>query len=456
MSTAIEPTGRRPLALLTPEAARRILAIGLPIVGGMVSQNVLDIVDTIMVGHLGEVALAAVGIATFANFMAVAALIGLGAGVQAIVARRKGEKRYGELAIPLNGGLVFAALGGTIVAVGGVVLAPTVYPILVDGNEAVIAQGTPYFVARLVGALAIALNFSFRGYWYGIGETRTYLKIIVTIHVVNAVLSYALIFGVGPIPALGTLGAGIGTTIALYFGTVLYAVVTIRRAREHGIFQRLPHGETLRSLIKLSVPSSLQTLLFAAGLTTLFAIGAQVGTTALAVSNILVNLTKLAVLPAMGMGFAAMTLVSQSLGEKDPSSAERWAWQTAQLAAVFVAFIVAALFVFPATILSVFTADADVIAAGVVPLRIAAGALIAEVLASVMLNALNGAGAARLAMVVNVGAQWALGLPLAYLLAVTLGLGVEGMWIGFGAFRLASALILSGIWVEGSWKSIKL
>lgn len=437
-------------------AAKRILGIGLPIVGGMMSQNVLDMVDTIMVGHLGEAALAAVGIASFANFMAAALLIGLAAGVQAVVARRKGEGRISELAIPLNGGLMFALVGGIIISVGGILIAPTVYPILVNGNEAVSELGTPYIIARLAGVLAVALNFSFRGYWYGIGETSTYLKIIVTMHVANVIISYILIFGMGPVPALGTLGAGMGTTAALYFGTLLYAINTYRNARPHGFLERLPRGQTMRSLVRLSVPTAIQTFLFAAGLTVLFAIAAQVGPTALAVSTILVNLTKLAVLPAMGMGFAAMTLVSQSLGERDPDTAERWAWQTAQLAGVVVVVVIAALSIAPREILSIFTTDQGVIDAGVLPLRIAACALIAEVLGTVLLNSLNGAGAARTAMVVNVGTQWAIGLPLAYLLAVQLGFGVSGMWIGFGLFRLVSAAILTVIWMRGSWKSIKL
>lgn len=454
--TTATPAAARPSAWITVPAAQRILGIGLPIVGGMMSQNVLDMVDTIMVGHLGENALAAVGIASFANFMAAALLIGLAAGVQAVVARRKGEGRTGELAIPLNGGLLFAFVGGVMISVGGMVLAPTLFPVLVAGNEAVAAEGTPYFIARLAGVLAIALNFSFRGYWYGISETGTYFRIIVTMHVANILISYVLIFGAGPIPAFGTLGAGLGTTIALYIGTVLYVLTTLRNARPNGFLKRLPRGQTFRSLVSLSVPTAVQTLLFAAGLTTLFAIAAQVGPTALAVSTILVNLTKLAVLPAMGMGFAAMTLVSQSLGERDPDAAGRWAWQTAQLAAVIVLIVMVVLSLLPREVLSIFTNDTAVIEAGILPLRVAACVLIAEVLATVLLNSLNGAGAARTAMIVNVGTQWLVGLPLAYLFAVTLGFGVTGMWVGFGIFRIASATILTVIWLQGSWKTIKL
>jgi Na+-driven multidrug efflux pump len=76
--------------MLTRERRRAILALALPIIGGMASQNVLNLVDTAMVGLLGAPALAAVGMGSFANFMATAFIMGLSAGVQALAARRLG------------------------------------------------------------------------------------------------------------------------------------------------------------------------------------------------------------------------------------------------------------------------------------------------------------------------------------------------------------------------------
>ncbi|MBT4739996.1 MAG: MATE family efflux transporter, partial [Rhodospirillaceae bacterium] len=96
------PTGR----------LKTILILSLPIVGGMVSQNILNLVDTAMVGRVGPSALAAVGIASFTNFMAIAIILGLGTGVQAIASRRLGEGKEKETAIPLNGGLYLALVMG--------------------------------------------------------------------------------------------------------------------------------------------------------------------------------------------------------------------------------------------------------------------------------------------------------------------------------------------------------
>ena len=89
---------------------RTILVLALPIIGGMASQNVLNLVDTAMVGYLGAPSLAAVGMGSFANFMAVAFIMGLSAGVQAIASRRLGEGRRDQTASGLNAGLLIALL----------------------------------------------------------------------------------------------------------------------------------------------------------------------------------------------------------------------------------------------------------------------------------------------------------------------------------------------------------
>ena len=80
----------------------RILALAVPLIGGMISQNVLNLVDTAMVGVLGDAALAAVGMGSFLTFMGTSFLTGLSAGVQAIAARRLGEGRTSETAVALR------------------------------------------------------------------------------------------------------------------------------------------------------------------------------------------------------------------------------------------------------------------------------------------------------------------------------------------------------------------
>lgn len=97
---------------MSPDRRRTILTLALPIIGGMTSQNIMNLVDTAMVGSLGANALAAVGIAGFANFMCFSIILGLSTAVQATAARRKGEGNEAIMAGPLNGGLLLAVAIG--------------------------------------------------------------------------------------------------------------------------------------------------------------------------------------------------------------------------------------------------------------------------------------------------------------------------------------------------------
>jgi multidrug resistance protein, MATE family len=137
---------------------REILHLSLPIIGGMTSQNILNLVDTWLVGGLGAPALAAVGICSFLNFMAVALIIGLANAVQTIAARRVGEGRLDEVAVPLNGGLLIALLVGVPLSAVLIVATPSFLPLLL-ADPAVVEEGVPYLQWRLAGVALIGMNF---------------------------------------------------------------------------------------------------------------------------------------------------------------------------------------------------------------------------------------------------------------------------------------------------------
>ena len=131
-----------------------ILNLGLPIIGGMLSQSLLNLVDAAMVGHLGEKSLAGVGIGSYANFVAISLVMGLGAGVQALVARRRGEGRSDELAAPLNCGLLVALGLSLPITLFCLLFAEPIVRALSHDSE-VLAVGIPYFEWRALSVLAV-------------------------------------------------------------------------------------------------------------------------------------------------------------------------------------------------------------------------------------------------------------------------------------------------------------
>lgn len=440
---------------MDPQHRREVLALSLPILGGMASQNLLNLVDAWMVGALGPAALAATGLAGFLNFMAVAFITGFSPAVQAIAARRIGEGDAAEAAAPLNGGLLLSVALGLPLSLILILLAPTIFAALV-GDPAVVREGVPYLQWRLLAIAAVGMNFSFRGYWSAAKLTGFYMRTLVTMHVLNVIFSYALIHGLFGLPRMGTAGAGLGTTLAIFAGTALYLRLGLRHARAQGFLARRPSSEQFRGLLRIGLPSSLQQLLFSSGFAMLFWIVGQVGTRELAVANVLTTITLTAVLPGIALGIAAATLSAQALGRAQPDEAHRWAWDVYRVGVWIFAALAVPMLLVTRPLLALFVREPELVEIGVLPLRLIGASILLDGLGLVMMQALLGVGAARLVMVVATGLQWGLFLPLAWLLGPVLGLGLTAIWIAMGGYRLLQAAIFTLVWQRRGWLQIRV
>jgi putative MATE family efflux protein len=436
--------------VLTPERRRRILGLGLPIIGGMISQNVLNLVDTAMVGMLGAAALAAVGMASFANFMASAFVTGLSAGVQAISARRLGEGQTERTAWALNGGLVLAVALAVPLSAALILAASDIFGFLVDDPE-VVVLGVPYFRARLAAMVALGVNFAFRGYWNGVNLSKVYMRTLLMMHASNIVLNWVLIFGHFGLPALGVAGAGIGSAIATFIGSALYLVQGLKLARDNGFLRRLPDRTTVVTMLRLSVPTGLQQFFFASGLTAFFWIIGKVGTAELAASNVLTQLLLVAILPGLGLGMAAASLVSQELGRGRPDDARDWGWDVAKLATAGVGTLALVGVLFPDLLLRPFLHDAETLALARLPLRVLGATMSLDTVGMVLMNALLGAGDNLRVMIVSVSMQWLVFLPAAYVIGPVLGSGMTAVWAAYVAYRILQSGVFALRWRSDGW-----
>jgi multidrug resistance protein, MATE family len=434
---------------------RRILTLALPIIGGMLSQNLLNLVDTAMVGVLGDASLAATGIGGFAFFMAIATMMGLSAAVQSMASRRVGEGRSSEAAHPLNGALGVALVFGIPLSIILVIATPWFFPLL-NGDPAVHTLGIPYLQARLSTLVFGGVSFAFRGFFNGIGRPVVYMRTLIITHLINISLNFILIFGMFGAPELGVLGAGIGSAIATCIAALLYAGQAWLEARDKGFLGGVPTVSGLRVLIKLWVPASAQQFLFAAGLTVMFWIIGLVGTQSTAAASVLVNIMLVAILPGVGMGLAAATLVGQALGRGDPDDAEAWGWDVARLAMFMLGALGLLGVVFARPLIGLFLHDPTTLELAVLPLQIFGAIIAFDSVGLVLMNALLGAGASRQTLVVSVITQWGFFLPIAYGLVAFAGLGLLEIWIANGSYRLVQAALFALMWKRGAWRAIQV
>ena len=445
------------LRLWFPDKARRksIWGIAVPIMGGMMSQNVLNLVDIGMVGRLGDAALAATGIGGFTNYLAIAFILGLSAGVQALAARRLGEGRLDETAVPLNGGLILSLLIGAPLCVVLYLLTPASFGLLTN-DPGVAELGVPYLQVRLLSMVAVGMNFSFRGYWSAIHLTGIYLRTLLIMHAINIFLNWVLIFGHLGAPELGVYGAGLATTISLYIGTALYFFFAWRNARDKGFLHRMPSRRTLWQQFTLSLPSSLQQFFFAAGLVALMWIVGRIGTAEVAAVNVLMTFHITALLPSFGIALACATLVGNAMGRKDVEDAARWGWNASFITFIYGVSLSLALILFARPVLSFFLTNPATVELAYWPMVLWALMIGFDTAGMVLMNALIGAGDTRRSMWISLLWQWVFFLPAAFLVGPVLGYGLLAVWIMNGIYRVGQAMVCAQQWAGRKWANIEI
>ena len=438
---------------MDPTRRNRIFGLALPIIGGMVSQNLLNIVDTAMVGFLGNAALAAVGLGGFVVFMCQALILGISTGVQSSAARRKGEGRPERAAAVLNTALMLVVIIAPLLSVGLIWIAEPVFSFL-NADSSVVELGVPYIEWRLGAIVFVGINFAFRGYWNALDLSRLYMKTLIIMHACNIVLNYALIFGHFGAPALGVTGAGMASAISMGVGSLIYVYLGFKHVRKDGFLHCLATRDETAGLIKVSVPAGLQQLFFATGLVAMFWIIGRIGTPELAAANVLITVLLFAILPGLGLGLACATLVGQALGKHEPEDAYQWAWDVAKVTVVLLTVLGAPMWLAPDLVSSIFIHEASTRELARWPMRIMGLTMPIEAIGFAFMHGMLGAGDARRVMYVSVGVQWLLFLPLAFVIGPILGYGLLGVWLWQGCTRTLQSWLFVTMWRGRKWQRI--
>lgn len=426
-----------------------VVRLAWPVILGMLSQSMLNLVDAALVGRLGETALAGVGLGGYAMFMMTALVFGLSSSVQSQTAQRLGAGHSG-LSLPLQAGLLLGLISGTLLALLAWWQAPLIMH-WISPTPDVHDVAVDYFRWRVLSLAAIALTLCFRGYWNGRQYTRLYLRIIVAVHLLNVVLSAGLIFGLAGLPELGASGAGVATSLSVGVGLLLWIGITARHSSALTWAPLRPDIQGLRTTARLALPHSAQQLWFAAGYAVLFWLLSQLGTASVAVGHVLINLSLLLILPGVGVGVAAMSLVGEALGRDAEQEAHRWGLDALWVAALLLVVLALPMLWMPDKLLGLFFKAPELIKLGTLPLQLTGLMMVIDVAALVLAQALMGAGAQRTVMLLTLSLQWLLFLPLAWLVGVSLGYGLLGIWLMQLMYRIINSAAFFWIWQRRRW-----
>lgn len=433
--------------------SRAVVLLAVPMVLEMVMQSVFAVVDVYFIAKLGPEAVAAAGMTDSMLTLIFSVAMGLGMASTAMVARRIGEGEPDRAAVAAVQAIALGVLMSIPLAAVGFLWAPGLLS-LMGASRSVVEAGSGFTAIMLGTNVTVMLLFLINAIFRGAGDAIIAMRVLWIANLVNIVLDPILIFGWGPIPAMGIEGAAIATAggralgVVIQFRALAAGRGHLRVKRRH---LRIDIAIAKR-MLRVSSTGILQFLVGTASWVGVFRILAEFGGVAVAGYTIAVRLIIFALLPSWGMGNAAATLVGQNLGAGKPERAERSVWISALSNLVFLTTVGTLFHLYAEPLARIFTQEADVVAVAATCLSIVAFSYPAFAFGMVMVAAFNGAGDTTTPTWINLFCYWVLQLPLGYTLSTVLGYGPTGVFVTIAIAQATLAVVGVLMFRRGTWK----
>ncbi len=436
---------------------KEVLRLALPATGEQLLSMTVSIVDTMLVGHLGASALAAVSLATQWTFMAITLFTAVSTGATALVARSVGAGDWDTA----NRTVRQSVLVGLIIGLAATALAlqfaePAVA--LMGAEPEALVQGVTYM--RIASSIFVfsALMFVGNACLRGVGDTRTTMMVMAIVNVLNIAVAWTAINGPFGLPRLGVAGSALGAAVGRAAGGLLVLGILLKGRSGLKLDWRSwrPDFGLVKRVLRVGLPTGAERVAMRFGMMVFMRAIAGLGTVAVAAHAVALRAESFSFMPGFGFAVAGTTLVGQGLGAHDPKRAERSGYLTYQMAAALMAVMGLVFVLFPQPLIRLFTDDLMVVQMAVTPLRIVG--FIQPLLAAAMVfpGSLRGAGDTRFPMYVTSASIWSIRVPAAILLGLGLGMGLTGAWLGMATDLSVRGIVFFLRFRSGRWKLMKV
>lgn len=437
---------------------KKILKLAWPVIIEQSLATITHIVDMMMVGRLGAVAVTAIGLTVQPLLFAQAIGAALSVGTTALVARFIGsgnnkdagrvlqQSLLSSMVLALIGGIIFFYFAKDIIG-------------LMGAEKQVIEAGTYYLQLVIPGFIFMFISFIITAALRGASDTQTPMKINMFINILNVIGNYILIFGHLGAPALGLRGAAISTSIARFLGAVILiyiiftekSVITIVRKN---FFKFEP--VLLKRIMKIGVPTALEQLVMRVAQIFYVRVVAGLGTLAFAAHQISISAESMSYMPGFGMAVAATTLVGQNLGADQPEKAEESSYEAWKIGSLIMGFMALLFLLIPELLIKLYTDNPEIIRLGARNLRIIAFAQLPMGTQFIFAASLRGAGDTRWVFYSTAISSWIGRFAMAYIFINVFHWGLVGAWLAMAIdWLMRGSMVLYRFW-QGKWKKIKI
>jgi len=441
----------------------QVWRLALPVIFTNLLQSLVQVIDVFMVGRLGPIAIAAVGMSSAIRMLILVMLLSVAAGSMSLIAQAKGARDPQRMSFVTRQGISSGVLLSLLLGAAGYFLARPLLSLTNSGGDPqAVVLGTQYLQLLFLGTPFLVLNIVFNRLMQGAGDTVTPLLLTGTLNFLNVIFNYVLMFGAGPIPGFGIAGAAMGTILARGLGVIVVFIIIYSGRNVVRLLpgSYRPDWRMVADIFTIGVPSGMQGVfrngsrLLVLGIVT----STEVGTYGAAALAIGFQVESLIFMPGLALNVAATSLVGQALG--------RWQLYEARLRgnmAIFLGLCVmialaAPVVIFAPAIIRLFdpSADPTLLQTGVTYFRINTVVLPLSAVAMVANGALRGAGDSFPGLVSTMLTRAFAAVTLAYLLAFPLGLGSLGVWIALAIGIVLDALLMGWRWRGRAWIGVAL
>ncbi len=436
---------------------KAIFMLSIPMILEMLMESIFALVDIAYVSKVSVNAVATIGLTESVITLVYALAIGLSMAATAVVARRIGEKDVDGARIAAVQAIGLGVVVSIILGIVGILFAKEILG-LMGGEPDLIAEGYGYTQFLIGGNITIMLLFLINAIFRGAGNASIAMWTLVLSNGLNIILDPIFIFGLGPIPEYGVMGAAIatnigrGTAVLFQLGILFFGWGKIKLAL-HDLVLNL---KVMYNLIRVSLGGIAQFLIGTSSWVFLMRIMSEFGSEVLAGYTIAIRVMMFTLMPSWGMSNAAATLVGQNLGAKQPERAEISVWKTGKYNAIFMGTVSLVYLIFAKSIISWFNTTPSVVENGALCLQVIAAGYIFYAYGMVVSQAFNGAGDTKTPTKINLISFWLFQLPLAYVAAMVLGWGAKGVFIAITLAEVLLAIIAMVWFKKGKWKQVQV
>lgn len=438
-------------------SSRTIWAISLPIIIAGANETIVEVTDTIFLARFGTVELGAVALAAAIYEVISFLTFGLGDGIQIICARRAGQANERGIGDAFNHGTTLLLATSLVLFLVIKFASPYATAWVLRSTD--IRAAVDAFLGIIAFAVFFhSINLAYSAFYVGIARTRVLIGATTALALTNIALDYLLIFGNFGFPRLGISGAALASLcaeIVTFLFLTLYAVLK-GDVRRFGLFRlRLSNLALGKTMLRISWPVALETLLGDARWLLFFVIIEQLGENPLARANIVYSIYALFLLPLDGFSDTTTTMVSNLIGQERSRRIGALLRRTMGWAVVLVVPFLAIALVLPQLLLAIFTSDPVILEGSVASLRVVALAVLIVIPAEMVFSAVAGTGDTRTTLLIEIVLSTTI-LLYVYTAGIVFGLPLAAIWVGEIVGWLV-CFLLSLLWLKSErWKRLEI